>query len=633
MSLNPKLPICVVALVLAVPVLAQRQPAPPAPYQLSAEELSAVDAKKRQLSEKLKDLKREDRVDAEVFLHVAEISDSLKSYTRKEQVASVLRGLEVGLQRCELLKAGRKPWLTAPGRSLRGYISRIDGSVQPYGVVLPATYDPKWPQPVRMDMVVHGRGPTEINWVDQFEPARAAAPPDVDFIEVHPFGRGNNGWRWGGEKDFFEAFDAAMKQYQPGTERLILRGFSMGGHGSWHIGLQHPTLWAAVSPGAGFTDTRNYLGKDSQSLPQPEVGWHVYDPVDYALNMANTPFIAYCGDEDPALHQTTLMADTAKYLNVPLDVIIGPKTGHSYHPESLKELMRRLAGFKRDPEPKKLTFTTFTLKHADCYWVHLTGLQEHYRRATVHAEVIGDTAVLRTENITALRLSPLPHGVEKVTIDGTPVTFTKSRDRFLRPEVELHRENGRWKSGLPDRGLRKQPKLQGPIDDAFTDRFVVVKGSGTPWSSAVQTAAEAELKRFAEVYRFGFRAELPQRGDTAVTDSDLRGSNLVLFGDPGSNKLIAKIAGRMPIRWTREGVLWGGKLYPGAMPQLIFPNPLNPRRYVLLNSGHTFAMKDLIASNAYLTPRLMDGALVDPVSGKQLIGPTILDERWRIPER
>lgn len=623
--MNRNLRFCLVALTLSVPALAQRQPAPPPPYQPTSEERAALDAKKLQLATKLKDLKREDRVDAEVFLHIADISDSLKTYARKEQVASVLRGLDVALQRCDLIKSGRRPWLTAPGRSLRGYISRIDGSVQPYGVVLPAGYDASLTKRMRMDLVLHGRGPTEINWVDQFEPARSAAAPNVDFIEVHPFGRGNNGWRWSGETDAFEVLAEARKQYEPDPNRVILRGFSMGGHGSWHIGLQHPDLWAAVSPGAGFTDTRNYLGKDNQNLPQPEAGWDVYDPVDYTLNLANTPFIAYCGDEDPALHQTQLMADTAKQIGVPLEVIIGPKTGHSYHPDSLRELMSRLATFKRDPEPRKISFTTFTLKHADCFWVHLTGMKEHYRRASIYAVAEGSAVTVRTGNLTSLTLDPLPDGVSQLKVDGSPVKFSGRA-------VHLVKKSGAWKLGKPVE-LRKRPGLQGPIDDAFTDRFVVVKGTGTPWSTSVQSAADAELRRFADVYRFGFRSELPLRDDAAVSADDIKRGNLILFGDPGSNKLIARIVDKMPIKWTRKGVTWAGKLYPGAMPQLIFPNPLNPRRYVVLNSGHTFGMKDLIASNAYLTPRLMDGALIDPIDGKQLVGPTILDERWRIPER
>ncbi len=41
----------------------------------------------------------------------------------------------------------------------------------------------------------------------------------------------------------------------------------------------------------------------------------------------------------------------------------------------------------------------------------------------------------------------------------------------------------------------------------------------------------------------------------------------------------------------------------------IFPNPFNPRKYVVLNSGHTFHEQDFRASNAWLFPRLGDVAV------------------------
>lgn len=47
--------------------------------------------------------------------------------------------------------------------------------------------------------------------------------------------------------------------------------------------------------------------------------------------------------------------------------------------------------------------------------------------------------------------------------------------------------------------LEKRHDLQGPIDDAFGAPFLRVKGTGTPWSPAVQTRADARLNQFAKV--------------------------------------------------------------------------------------------------------------------------------------
>ena len=54
------------------------------------------------------------------------------------------------------------------------------------------------------------------------------------------------------------------------------------------------------------------------------------------------------------------------------------------------------------------------------------------------------------------------------------------------------------------------------------------------------------------------------------------------------------------------------------MPVLIYPNPLNPKRYVVLNSGFTFREYDYL-NNARQVPKLPDFAVVDidvPVSAR-----------------
>ncbi len=45
-------------------------------------------------------------------------------------------------------------WESRKGRIVRGYRSRVDGSVQPYGLIIPNSYDGS--KPVRLDVVLHG---------------------------------------------------------------------------------------------------------------------------------------------------------------------------------------------------------------------------------------------------------------------------------------------------------------------------------------------------------------------------------------------------------------------------------------------------------------------------------------------
>ena len=38
----------------------------------------------------------------------------------------------------------------------------------------------------------------------------------------------------------------------------------MGGAGTWHIGLHHPTEFCVIGPGAGFTTTHGYIGEPAE---------------------------------------------------------------------------------------------------------------------------------------------------------------------------------------------------------------------------------------------------------------------------------------------------------------------------------------------------------------------------------
>jgi len=59
--------------------------------------------------------------------------------------------------------------------------------------------------------------------------------------------------------------------------------------------------------------------------------------------------------------------------------------------------------------------------------------------------------------------------------------------------------------------------------------------------------------------------------------------HIVLFGDPGSNLLIAKIAPKLPVKWTKEAVTLANETCPASdhYPAMIYPNPLHPSKYAV----------------------------------------------------
>src|SRR5205823_79017 len=237
-------------------------------------------------------------------------------FTRKD-VAMTLDVLDRGLERARALAGGRRPWTTARGGSIRGYESQVDGSFQPYAVVVPddidlANRDARF----RLDVVLHGRGATlnEARFIAAHDGKPLPAPPDsAGKITLHVFGRTNNAYRWAGEADVFEAIDAVKRNFKIDERRVVLRGFSMGGAGAWHLGLHYPALWSSVEAGAGFSETKHYA--KLEDLPEyQEKALHIYDAVDAAGNAFNVPIAGYGGEDDPQRQASINIEEALKAL-------------------------------------------------------------------------------------------------------------------------------------------------------------------------------------------------------------------------------------------------------------------------------------------------------------------------------
>ncbi len=93
------------------------------------------------------------------------------------------------------------------------------------------------------------------------------------------------------------------------------------------------------------------------------------------------------------------------------------------------------------------------------------------------------------------------------------------------------------------------------------------------------------------------------------------------------------IVEKLPIQWTPKGVTVGSKTYDAAghVPVLIYPNPLNPKRYVVLNSGFTF-QDQAPMSNSRHVPMLPDWAVVD-VGSKKVAAAHFFGEKWELMVR
>jgi dienelactone hydrolase len=621
---------------------------PPSPAQAAEIAHRLSDLQGRIAALRKKNVADESLVEVEIFQKAAAWIARFGEYYGKDCPAQIVNLLETGLGRAAELESGKTPWTSATGPVIRAYRSRVDGSVQPYIAHVPAAYDGS--RPGRLDVILHGtnRGMVEVQFMSHAQiVSGSTAMPPVDFLQIEVFGRTNNAYRWAGETDVMEAVEAAKRSYRVDENRIALRGFSMGGAGTWHLGLHHPDVWVAIEPGAGFTDTIRYARMPN--LPAHELkALHIYDSKDYALNVFQLPTSAYAGEDDA---QSAGMANVREELaksdytfgrdglnwttkDLPMQMLVGPKTGHRWEPESHKRsnVFMDAAAKKGRTDPDHIRFVTYTTRYNRCFWLTVDGLDRHYDKAEINAvrSQADGTVRLTTKNVSSLTLKS--SSVKKVDIDGQ--TFASLSGSDLR----FQKQSGAWKTGQ-DNALRKRHGLQGPIDDAFLESFLCVRSTGRPANDLAGRYAQETLDTFATDFAKWFRGQVRIKDDTAVTPEDIRDHHLILFGDPEGNQVLKRIAGQLPIRWDAHQLSLGGKSFDAAnhTVAMIYPNPLEPRRYVVLNSGHSFHALEMAATNATLFPRFGDYAIIGlrqpvgaPVEG-EVVTAGYFDEEWKAP--
>lgn len=648
-------------LVAASPVcLAQTptQKSPPVGIEIPAQNRTELATALAQLQSDLKALAASGKLspalaerlpDVEIFPIAVQRALEWNQFYDLKQIPAAAALLKEGRARLEALKAGDTPWTKTKGLVVRGFRSRIDHSVQPYGIIVPEDFPAK---PARLDIWLHGRNDklTELAFLTERMKSKGEFTPPGTLV-LHPYGRFCNGFKFAGETDVLEAMDDAIAQYGADPQHVALRGFSMGGAGCWHLSAHYTSKWAVTNPGAGFVETAQYAKVFAPDKPVPpwweQVLWRLYDVPGYVTNLANRPVVAYSGEIDPQKKAADMMVEAAAARGITIPHFIGPNTPHKYHPETKIQVAESvdkaaIAGMPKDPETVRLT--TFTLRYNTMDWVKIGALEKHWEESTVTAKRENGNAInIQTKGVNALVLTPpaswSADAKWSLNCDGQTLSAQGSK-------IELFKQNGHWSLGQRSQPeLQKRHGLQGPIDDAFQEAFVFVRPTGQGNNKAVDDWASAEMRRALDQWKLVFRGEIQVVSDTEVTPALMKSHNLVLWGDPSSNALLAKLLAAkeskqaaLPLQWNAKELKLGKNSYPSAshVPVMIFPNPLASGRYIVLNSTFTFRQGS-DTTNALQTPKLPDWCIVDVSTPPDNLSPGriqdagFFDENWRLP--
>jgi hypothetical protein len=368
---------------------------------------------------------------------------------------------------------------------------------------------------------------------------------------------------------------------------------------------------------------------------------------EWAINAYDIPFASYVGENDRSFVKHSSARDelmregihfegdsfSLKAADAPsILFLVAPKTGHDMHPESRKTLnaylYERIKAGRRIPD--HIRFVTYTTRYNRDYWITVDGLGQHYERAEIDARRSdsGSRYEITTRNIARLVLDQTDRA-SSVTLDGQSLTVKAA------PLIAFEKSKGTWKlAPKEDKALRKRHGMQGPIDDAFLEPFLVVLPTGTPWNAAANGQALRILRRFERQYALAYRGRIRIKDDTDVTSDDFTRYHVALFGDPGSNRWIARLNGKLPpLHWTKQNTKMGGQSFPVSefVPALIYPSPLSTNHYVVINSGLTANWADWAGD--FPTPRYGDFAVFRIKEGSDdpdAVYAGLFNESWQL---
>lgn len=140
------------------------------------------------------------------------------------------------------------------------FLSLIDRSVQYYGVVPPADGS----RAPGMVLSLHGASVEAIGQAGSY-----AAKPGLVIVcptNRRPFGFDWEDW---GRADAMEVLEHAAGIFNVDRTRIYLTGHSMGGHGTWQIGVHYPDRFAALAPSAGWLSFQTYMGPRAADMALP----------------------------------------------------------------------------------------------------------------------------------------------------------------------------------------------------------------------------------------------------------------------------------------------------------------------------------------------------------------------------
>ncbi|MFH1708867.1 MAG: alpha/beta fold hydrolase [Planctomycetota bacterium] len=506
---------------------------------------------------------------------VARLLNSRPSRTERmgEAIMRIIEELPAVL---EAARAGRDPLADARGYIERAYFSAVDDSYQPFRLYIPRT---PLKALVPLFVYLHGYVPTysKTEWVDEV-PELSALMERHGAILAVPFGRSNTDFQDVGEDDVLRVIDETAALYPVDPDRVYCIGYSMGGSGMWTLLAHYPDRFAAGVSIGGRTDFYYWHGLDRAAVPAFKR--HLIDdntPIGMPGNLANSAFWIFHGTDDTLVQpgQSTRMQAVLKARGA-ASTFTPVKGLHWIAGTVFSEY--DITGWAlekhREAFPKEVDFTTHTTKYGRAWWLEIVALEAWGAPARVQGRLADDGITITRSNVRRLRVAVPPQytgPTVRITDNGATAEHPVPADRvlFIGPAPEGD-------------GPRKTAAMPGPIKEGLCGPFTVVYGSTFAGASTVDAAAA-----FARDWEEFAKGRPPVIAAADLTEAVIRDRSIVYFGDPVDGSWLAGVLPDTPVRVTPDSYSVGTAAVPAAGRGLavMYPNPKNPNRYLILFAG------------------------------------------------
>lgn len=444
------------------------------------------------------------------------------------------------------------PVVTTDAVHRRTRRSEVDGSVQFYGVRAPTEVVPG--DDYGLILSLHGAG------VGGGGQAASYSAKDWAYI-IAPTNRRPFGFDWEewGRLDALEALAHAQSTFAIDPQRLHLTGHSMGGHGTWHVGVHFPSWFGVIAPSAGWISFDTY---GSLGIPDgvPGAARAASKTMDYVGNFSDSSIYIIHGlaDDNVPSFQAQTMFDTLDGETNELWYHAQPGAGHWWDLDGdepgadcvgWEPMMEIAAQRTADRYPLDFRFTSagpwVNPQHSYARILSAETPLQHPQLDSTHR---GDTVTLQTTNVRSLEIDAAQlrsQGITALSVDGDAVAIDND------DVVTLGPTDG------------KTPEVHGPLNQVFFEPVCFVYADDGPRQYREYAAF---LTSWWSVRGNGQARSVALSDLTAEIEENY---NIIHLGIPPQD--ILDLPADMQFEVSDDGLLWGGQNFTQAALAFVYP--------------------------------------------------------------